>query len=136
MCVAVMSHNTHCSTVGWMRTSAEGSFAVPMSASSHAETAPLLTRVTEVDGDRAGASIEGRAAGSSWFARVTNSRVAAAMALLLLALVACLGSGSGFKTAALGSGRGTMSRHHGVHHGEPIPLRRRDAPRRRMGRRQ
>ena len=103
-----------------MRTSAEGSFAVPMSASSHAETAPLLTRVTEVDGDRAGASIEGRAAGSSWFARVTNSRVAAAMALLLLALVAFLGSGSGFKTAALGSGRGTMSRHHGVHHGDHV----------------
>ena len=104
-----------------MRTSAEGSFAVPMSASSHAETAPLLTRVTEVDGDRAGASIEGRAAGSSRFnPRVTNSRVAAAMALLLLALVACLGSGSGFKTAALGSGRGTMSRHHGVHHGDHV----------------
>ena len=99
-----------------MRTSAEGSFAVPMSASSHAETAPLLTRVTEVDGDRAGASIEGRAAGSSWFARVTNSRVAAAMALLLLALVACLGSGSGFKTAALGSGRGNHHGDHQVHH--------------------
>ena len=103
---------------------AEGSFAVPMSASSHAETAPLLTRVTEVDGDRAGASIEGRAAGSSWFARVTNSRVAAAMALLLLALVACLGSGSGFKTAALGSGRGNAPR------GPPrAPLASRDADR-------
>jgi hypothetical protein len=36
------------------------------------------------------------------------------MALLLLALVACLGSGSGFKTAALGSGRGTKIDH--VHH--------------------
>ena len=100
-----------------MRTAAEGSFAVPMSASSHAETAPLLTRVTETDGDRAGASIEGRAAGSSWFnPRVTNSRVAAAMALLLLALVACLGSGSQFKTAALGSGRGNHHGDHQVHH--------------------
>ena len=100
-----------------MRTAAEGSFAVPMSASSHAETAPLLTRVTEVDGDRAGASIEGRAAGSSRFnPRVTNSRVAAAMALLLLALVAFLGSGSGFKTAALGSGRGNHHGDHQVHH--------------------
>ena len=99
-----------------MRTAAEGSFAVPMSASSHAETAPLLTRVTETDGDRTGASIEGRAAGSSWFARVTNSRVAAAMALLLLALVACLGSGSQFKTAALGSGRGNHHVDHQVHH--------------------
>ena len=103
-----------------MRTVAEGSFVVPMSASSHAETAPLLTRVTEVDGDRA-EDAERRAAGSSRFNPRVTKRVAAAMALLLLAaLVACLGSGSGFETAALGSGRGTMSRHHGVHHGDHV----------------
>ena len=52
-------------------------------------------------------------AASSWFASGARSRVAAAMALLLLALVALVGSDSGLRAAALGSGARSAARRHG-----------------------
>ena len=73
-----------------MRTGTEGSFAVPMLASIQGDTAPLLTRGAGGVGDRRDGEAVSRPAASSWLASVARSRVAAAMALLLLALVALL----------------------------------------------
>lgn len=106
----------------WMRTGTEGSFAVPMFASIQGDTAPLLARGAGGDGDRSDGEAVSRPAASAWFASVApRSRVAAAMALLLLALVALVGSDSGLRAAALGSGAGFAARGHGdpagrVHH--------------------
>ena len=97
-----------------MRTGTEGSFAVPMLASIQGDTAPLLARGAGGVGDRRDGEAVSRApAASSWFASGARSRVAAAMALLLLALVALVGSDSGLRAAALGSGARSAARRHG-----------------------
>jgi hypothetical protein len=73
----------------------------------------LLTRGAGGVGDRRDGEAVSRPAASSWLASVARSRVAAAMALLLLALVALVGTDSGLRAAALGSGAGSAGRRHG-----------------------
>ena len=74
----------------------------------------MLARGAGGVGDgRDGEAVSRAPAASSWFASVARSRVAAAMALLLLALVALVGTDSGLRAAALGSGAGSAGRRHG-----------------------
>lgn len=73
----------------------------------------MLTRGAGGVGDRRDGEAVSRPAASSWLASVARSRVAAAMALLLLALVALVGTDSGLRAAALGSGAGSAGRRHG-----------------------
>lgn len=74
----------------------------------------MLARGAGGDGDRSDGEAVSRPAASAWFASVApRSRVAAAMALSLLALVALVGSDSGLRAAALGSGAGFAARGHG-----------------------
>ena len=73
----------------------------------------MLTRGGGGVGDRRDGEAVSRPAASSWLASVARSRVAAAMALLLLALVALVGTDSGLRAAALGSGARSVGRRHG-----------------------
>ena len=73
----------------------------------------MLTRGAGGVGDRRDGEAVSRPAASSWLASVARSRVAAAMALLLLALVALVGTDSGLRAAALGSGARSLGRRHG-----------------------
>ena len=74
----------------------------------------MLARGAGGVGDgRDGEAVSRAPAASSWFASVARSRVAAAMALLLVALVALVRSDSGLRAAALGSGAGSAARRHG-----------------------
>ena len=73
----------------------------------------MLTRGAGGVGDRRDGEAVSRPAASSWLASVARSRVAAAMALLLLALVALVGTDSGLRAAALGSGARSVGRRHG-----------------------
>ena len=74
----------------------------------------MLARGAGGDGDRRDGEAVSRPAASSRFASFApRSRVAAAMALSLLALVALVGSDSGLRVAALGSSAGFAARGHG-----------------------
>ena len=73
----------------------------------------MLTRGAGGVGDRRDGEAVSRPAASSWLASVARSRVGAAMALLLLALVALVGTDSGLRAAALGSGARSLGRRHG-----------------------